>query len=209
MTNPRALRPFLLLSLVAAGRLTVRWWSQGWNLQSLSSLLSRTLQENKLAIPGVSTSYLYFGMWRSLFAWCVTTSLKTSSMPETFCQVLPSPRLASSASRSHADMALRRHTEDMDLASVNYLHYGANKSWYCIPPAHRSRFEQLVKDLLPELFRQCPEFFRHKELLVSPYVLESYNIPVVRMVQRPGEFVINVPGELATRALSAILRCSK
>jgi jumonji domain-containing protein 2 len=82
----------------------------------------------------------------------------------------------------------------MDLASVNYLHYGANKSWYCIPPAHRPRFEQLVKDLLPELFRQCPEFFRHKELLVSPYVLESYNIPVVRMVQRPGEFVINVPG---------------
>ena len=90
---------------------------------------------------------------------------------------------------------LCRHTEDLDLASVNYLHYGANKSWYCIPPAHRLRFEQLVKDLLPELFRQCPEFFRHKELLVSPYVLESYNIPVVRMVQRPGEFVINVPGK--------------
>ena len=43
--------------------------TQGWNLQSLSSLLSRTLDENKLAIPGVSTSYLYFGMWRSLFAW--------------------------------------------------------------------------------------------------------------------------------------------
>jgi len=95
----------------------------------------------------------------------------------------------------------------MDLASVNYLHYGANKSWYCIPPAHRSRFEQLVKDLLPELFRQCPEFFRHKELLVSPYVLESYNIPVVRMVQRPGEFVINVPGELVLRAHPAHMHC--
>ncbi len=104
-------------------------------------------------------------------------------------------------------MLPRRHTEDMDLASVNYLHYGANKSWYCIPPAHRSRFEQLVKDLLPELFRQCPEFFRHKELLVSPYVLESYNIPVVRMVQRPGEFVINVPGERAICVFSAHLHC--
>jgi JmjC domain, hydroxylase len=186
----------------------------------------------------------------------------------------------------------------MDLHSVNYLHYGACKSWYAIPPSHRVRFEQLVKGLLPDLFRTCPEFFRHKvlpycrrhppacrlhlasspaspcsrcgkhgvvaallqavtrrrvlvmaacfggvcpaslplagrrvghcssgaamlrvrsrlrrhwaelkagtpwigvpwaaqELLISPYMLEQYNIPVVRLVQRPGEFIINYPG---------------
>ena len=50
----------------------------------------------------------------------------------------------------------------MDLASVNYLHYGAPKSWYCIPPAHRDRFERLLQGLLPDMFRACPEFFRHK-----------------------------------------------
>ena len=33
-----------------------------------------------------------------------------------------------------------------------------------------------------------------QELLVSPYLLERENIPVVRMVQHPGEFVINLPG---------------
>lgn len=57
---------------------------------------------------------------------------------------------------------LCRHTEDMDLASVNYLHCGAPKAWYCIPPAHRERFERLLEGLLPDMFRACPEFFRHK-----------------------------------------------
>jgi len=88
----------------------------------------------------------------------------------------------------------RRHTEDMDLASVNYLHFGAPKSWYCVPPAHRARFERLMAGLLPDLFRACPEFLRHKELLVSPALLLQHSIPVVRVVQRPGEFVINYPG---------------
>ncbi len=50
----------------------------------------------------------------------------------------------------------------MDLASVNYLHCGAPKAWYCIPPAHRERFERLLEGLLPDMFRACPEFFRHK-----------------------------------------------
>lgn len=56
----------------------------------------------------------------------------------------------------------RRHTEDMDLASVNYLHCGAPKAWYCIPPAHRDRFERFLQGMLPDMFRACPEFLRHK-----------------------------------------------
>lgn len=50
----------------------------------------------------------------------------------------------------------------MDLYSVNYLHYGAPKSWYCVPPEHRERFEQCLQNMLPDLFRGCPEFLRHK-----------------------------------------------
>jgi hypothetical protein len=33
-----------------------------------------------------------------------------------------------------------------------------------------------------------------QELLVSPYLLLQNNIPVVRCVQYPGEFIINYPG---------------
>lgn len=50
----------------------------------------------------------------------------------------------------------------MDLHSVNYLHCGAAKQWYVIPPAYRARFERLMASLLQDLFRACPEFMRHK-----------------------------------------------
>lgn len=86
------------------------------------------------------------------------------------------------------------HTEDMDLHSVNYLHYGASKQWYVVPPAHRQRFELLMRSLLQDLFRACPEFMRHKELLVSPQLLATHAIPVVKVVHHPREFVVVFPG---------------
>ncbi|KAG1659341.1 hypothetical protein FOA52_008395 [Chlamydomonas sp. UWO 241] len=117
---------------------------KGWDLRKLNTCLSRTLNENGIDMPGVSSPYLYFGMWRSTFAW---------------------------------------HCEDLDLYSVNFLHFGAPKYWYCIAPEHRARFETLVKGMLPDLFRACPEFMRHKELLVSPALLDQHKIPYIRAVQ--------------------------
>ena len=129
--------------------------TEGWDVSRLDSLLSRTLKEKNITLKGVNSSYLYFGMWRALFAW---------------------------------------HTEDCDLYSVNYLHYGAPKFWYAVAPEDRERFEILAQGMVPEMWRACPEFLRHKELLISPTLLEQNGIPFTRMMQRPGEFVVTYPG---------------
>ena len=86
------------------------------------------------------------------------------------------------------------HTEDMDLYSMNMLHFGAPKTWYCVPPEHRQRFEDMAKSLAPDLFQSCAEFLRHKELLIAPNVLRKHGIKFVSFQQGPREWVINYPG---------------
>jgi len=56
-----------------------------WNIGRLDTILNLVNTDYGIEIDGVNTAYLYFGMWKSSFAW---------------------------------------HTEDMDLYSINYLHFG-------------------------------------------------------------------------------------
>ena len=37
------------------------------------------------------------------------------------------------------------HTEDLNLASINYIHAGAQKSWYAIAPSDGKKFERLAQ----------------------------------------------------------------
>ena len=63
------------------------------------------------------------------------------------------------------------HKEDMDLYSINYLHYGAPKFWYGIDRDCNDHFELFAKSKFQEYFKDCEEYLRHKTTLIHPSVL--------------------------------------
>ncbi|XP_034035061.1 LOW QUALITY PROTEIN: lysine-specific demethylase 4B [Thalassophryne amazonica] len=125
-----------------------------WNISHLNTLLDMVEQECGIVIEGVNTPYLYFGMWKTTFAW---------------------------------------HTEDMDLYSINYLHFGQPKSWYAVPPEHGKRLERLAQGFFPGSSQGCDAFLRHKMTLISPSILKKYGIPFDRVTQNEGEFMVTFP----------------
>ena len=78
----------------------------------------------------------------------------------------------------HADVQsfFAWHIEDADLYSVNFLHWGAPKVWYCVPPSSKGRFERLAAGMHPDAYRACKGFLRHKDILISPSILKQYNV---------------------------------
>ncbi|KAF9360264.1 Lysine-specific demethylase 4B [Mortierella sp. NVP85] len=85
------------------------------------------------------------------------------------------------------------HVEDMDLYSINYLHFGAPKQWYCIRPENSTRFECIAQGIFSSDYKICPQFLRHKTYLLSPSKLATDGVPVNRLVQHEGEFVLTFP----------------
>uniref|UniRef100_A0A665UNK2 [histone H3]-trimethyl-L-lysine(9) demethylase n=1 Tax=Echeneis naucrates TaxID=173247 RepID=A0A665UNK2_ECHNA len=125
-----------------------------WNICHLETILDTVERESGITIEGVNTPYLYFGMWKTTFAW---------------------------------------HTEDMDLYSINYLHFGEPKSWYCVPPEHGKRLERLAKGFFPGSSQNCEAFLRHKMTLISPSILKKYGIPFEKITQEAGQFMVTFP----------------
>lgn len=84
------------------------------------------------------------------------------------------------------------HTEDLDMCSINYLHYGAPKFWYFVSSDDMKKFEGYVKNKYSEAFLECPHYFRHKTIVVNPYLVKEYNpfISITKVLQEPGEFVV-------------------
>ncbi|KAG5876139.1 hypothetical protein JTB14_029704 [Gonioctena quinquepunctata] len=125
-----------------------------WNINRLGTILDYVNEDYGISIEGVNTAYLYFGMWKTTFAW---------------------------------------HTEDMDLYSINYLHFGAPKTWYSIPPEHGRRLERLANGFFPGSYKTCQAFLRHKMTLISPQILKQYSIPYNKITQEAGEIMITFP----------------
>ncbi len=73
------------------------------------------------------------------------------------------------------------HVEDMDLYSINYLHFGEPKVWYCIPPAFARKFEAFAREHFKADFLDCQNVLRHKCILIQPKVLAAAGIPTRRV----------------------------
>ncbi|KAI1826832.1 hypothetical protein F4861DRAFT_495363 [Xylaria intraflava] len=86
------------------------------------------------------------------------------------------------------------HLEDVDLYSINYLHFGAPKQWYSISQGDARRFEAAMKSIWPTDAKACDQFLRHKAFLISPnHLQQNFNIKVNKCVSYPGEFVVTYP----------------
>ncbi len=85
------------------------------------------------------------------------------------------------------------HVEDMDFYAINFLHYGAPKTWYCVPPKYGHLLERAAKKLFPNVAPLCTSFLRHKIALMSPEVLELHGVPVVKMVHEARSIIVVFP----------------
>ncbi|CAO3623695.1 unnamed protein product [Mucor hiemalis] len=94
---------------------------KSWNVSKLDNLLNSVNVE----LPGVNTPYLYFGMWKATFAWHLEVKYHQMRMT-TLCT-------------KSGDQ------QDMDLYSINYLHFGSPKQWYAIKPEYRKKFEMVMQ----------------------------------------------------------------
>jgi len=86
------------------------------------------------------------------------------------------------------------HLEDVDLYSINYIHFGAPKQWYSVSQKDAPKFEAAMKSIWGSDAKNCDQFLRHKTYLVSPAILKSkFGVTVNKVVHREGQFVITFP----------------
>ncbi|CAL8103665.1 unnamed protein product [Orchesella dallaii] len=85
------------------------------------------------------------------------------------------------------------HNEDHWSYSISYLHRGATKTWYGVPGGKAMEFEQAMRNAAPELFEKAPDLLHRLVTLINPNILMKAKIPIHRVDQNPGEFIITFP----------------
>lgn len=84
--------------------------------------------------------------------------------------------------------------EEHRLYKLQYLHLGAPRIWYSIPGCDSHKFEAIAKKHLPDSTKEHIKLLHRPGRQISPATLTSEGIPVYRCIQRPGEFVVFLPG---------------
>lgn len=85
------------------------------------------------------------------------------------------------------------HNEDHYTYSMNYQHFGATKTWYGIPGSDAVKFENAMREAVPELFEQQPDLLFQLVTLLTPQHLMKAGVKVFALDQRAGQFVVTFP----------------
>lgn len=87
------------------------------------------------------------------------------------------------------------HNEDNYLYSINYHHWGAPKQWYGVPGTKKDAegLEKVFKSYLSMKMRDVPDLLHHITTMFSPRLLQAGGVPVYKLLQHPGEFIVTFP----------------
>ncbi|KAK8154137.1 PLU-1-like protein-domain-containing protein [Phyllosticta citribraziliensis] len=85
------------------------------------------------------------------------------------------------------------HNEDHYSYSANYQHFGATKTWYGVPGEDAEKFENAMREAVPELFETQPDLLFQLVTLLTPEHLKKAGVRVYALDQRAGQFVVTFP----------------
>lgn len=85
------------------------------------------------------------------------------------------------------------HNEDHYAYSANFQHLGATKTWYGVPGEDAEKFENAMREAVPELFEAQPDLLFQLVTLMPPEKLKKAGVRVYALDQRAGQFVITFP----------------
>jgi len=87
------------------------------------------------------------------------------------------------------------HNEDNYMYSINYHHVGSPKQWYGVPGTKRDAegLEKVFRNYLSMRMRDIPDLLHHITTMFSPRLLQQAHVPVYKLLQHSGEFVVTFP----------------
>ena len=85
------------------------------------------------------------------------------------------------------------HVEDHYAHSVNYMHWGAPKTWYGVRGDQADQFEEVMRQAVPDLVESEAGLLYKMVTMVPPTEAIKEGVQVCHLIQKPGTFVITFP----------------
>ena len=85
------------------------------------------------------------------------------------------------------------HREDINLASINYMHTGSDKQWYGVPGAKAKAFRSVMEKQMRLRLKEIPDLEHHITTQILPSTLLGNKVPVYKTRQEAGQFIVTFP----------------